>query len=182
MNKAYLVVNGIKMSLTEEQKKYLGLTLENSFAEPAMREKYYYITSEGNVDTSINTWDDLDNRRLDEANCFKCLAFAKFVAKRQLLYRLLLKFAYVNDAVDKPWNGCNHHFYIRYKYDGDKVDESACDVGCSITDKSINEIYFSKKSVAEEALETVVKPFLSAFPEIDDYRVCTHSKGDNENE
>lgn len=55
MNKAYLVVNGIKMSLTEEQKKYLGLTLENSFAEPAMREKYYYITSEGNVDTSINT-------------------------------------------------------------------------------------------------------------------------------
>lgn len=28
MNEAYLVVNGIKMSLTEEQKKHLGLTLE----------------------------------------------------------------------------------------------------------------------------------------------------------
>ena len=163
MNEAYLVVNGIKMSLTEEQKKHLGLTLENPFAEPVMRENYYYITSEGNVDTSINTWDDLDNRRLDEANCFKCWAFAKFVAKTQLLYRLLLKFAYVNDAVDKPWNGCNHHFYIRYKYDGDKVDESACDVVCSVTDKSVNEIYFSKKSVAEEALETVVKPFLSGI-------------------
>lgn len=95
---------------------------------------------------------------------------------------MLLKFAYDNDAVDKPWNGCNYHFYIRYKYDGDKVDELACDVACSVTDKSVNEIYFSKKAVAEEALETVVKPFFSAFPEIVAYSVYAHTKEENKNE
>lgn len=182
MDNTYLVVNGVKIPLTDEQKKSLGLTFENPFAEPSMRENYYYITSEGAVDISINTWNNSDNRRFDEVNCFKNRTFANVVAKKQLLYRMLLKFAYDNDAVDKPWNGCNYHFYIRYKYDGDKVDELACDVACSVTDKSVNEIYFSKKSVAEDAIEEIVKPFFSAFPEIDAYSVCSSLKEENKNE
>ena len=182
MDNIYLVVNGVKVPLTEAQKKSLGLTSKNPFAQPAMRENYYYITSEGAVGVDTNFGADLDNRRFDEVNCFKNRTFANVVAKKQLLYRMLLKFAYDNDAVDKPWNGCNYHFYIRYKYDGDKVDELACDVACSVTDKSVNEIYFSKKAVAEEALETVVKPFFSAFPEIAAYNVYAHTKEENKNE
>lgn len=54
MDNTYLVVNGVKVPLTEEQKKSLGLTLENPFAQPAMREKYYYITSEGNVENEYD--------------------------------------------------------------------------------------------------------------------------------
>lgn len=63
MDNTYLVVNGVKIPLTDEQKKSLGLTFENPFAEPSMRENYYYITSEGAVDISINTWNNSDNRR-----------------------------------------------------------------------------------------------------------------------
>lgn len=181
MDNTYLVVNGVKIPLTDEQKKSLGLTFENPFAEPSMRENYYYITSEGAVDISINTWNNSDNRRFDEVNCFKNRTFANVVAKKQLLYRMLLKFAYDNDAVDLPWDRHNYHFYIRYEYN-DGVTEPPWEVAAALINRSANEIYFSKKAVAEEALETVVKPFFSAFPEIVAYSVYAHTKEENKNE
>ena len=181
MDDTYLVVNGIKVPLTDEQKKSLGLTFENPFAEPSMRENYYYITSEGAVGVDTNVGAYLDNRRFDEVNCFKNRTFANGVAKKQLLYRMLLKFAYDNDAVDLPWDRHNYHFYIRYEYN-EGVDEPTWEVAAALINKSVNEIYFSKKAVAEEALETVVKPFLSAFPEIAAYSVYAHTKEENKNE
>lgn len=181
MDNTYLVVNGVKIPLTDEQKKSLGLTFENPFAEPSMRENYYYITSEGAVVVDINIWDDLDNKRFDKVNCFKNRDFANVVAKKQLLYRMLLKFAYDNDAVDLPWDRHNYHFYIRYEYNDD-VTEPTWEVAAALINRSANEIYFSKESVAEEALETVVKPFFSAFPEIVAYSVYAHTKEENKNE
>lgn len=129
-----------------------------------MRENYYYITSEGAVDISINTWNNSDNRRFDEVNCFKNRTFANVVAKKQLLYRMLLKFAYDNDAVDKPWNGCNYHFYIRYEYN-DGVDESALAVAATVMNKSANEVYFSSNDAAFRAIHEVIKPFMEEHPE-----------------
>ena len=165
MDNTYLVVNGVKVPLTEEQKKSLGLTFENPFAEPAMRENYYYITAEGAVDVSTNTWDDSDNRRFDEVNCFKNRTFANVVAKKQPPYRMLLKFAYDNDAVDLPWDRHNYHFYIRYEYN-DGVNEPTWEVAAALINRSANEVHFSKESVAKDAIEEIVKPFFSAFPEI----------------
>lgn len=181
MDNTYLVVNGVKIPLTEEQKKSLGLTFENPFAEPSMRENYYYITSEGAVDISINTWNNSDNRRFDEVNCFKNRTFANVVAKKQLLYRMLLKFAYDNDAVDLPWDRHNYHFYIRYEYN-DGVDEPTWEVAAALINRSANEVYFSKESVAKDALEEIVKPFFTTFPEIDAYSVCSSLKEENKNE
>ena len=181
MDNIYLVVNGVKVPLTDEQKKSLGLTFENPFAEPAMRENYYYITSEGAVGVDTNTWDDLDNRRFDEVNCFKNRDFASIVAKKQLLYRMLLKFAYDNDAVDLPWDRHNYHFYIRYEYN-DGVDVPTWEVAAALINRSANEVYFSKESVAKDAIEEIAKPFFSAFPEIDAYSVCSSLKEENKNE
>lgn len=181
MDNTYLVVNGVKVPLTDEQKKSLGVTFESPFAEPAMRENYYYITSEGAVVIDTNIGDALDNRRLDEVNCFKNRAFANVVAKKQLLYRMLLKFAYDNDAVDLPWDIHNYHFYIRYEYN-DGVDEPSWEVAAALINRSANEIYFSKESVAKDAIEEIVKPFFSAFPETADYSVYMHSKEENKNE
>lgn len=181
MDNTYLVVNGVKIPLTDEQKKSLGLTFENPFAEPSMRENYYYITSEGAVDISINTWNNSDNRRFDEVNCFKNRDFASIVAKKQLLYRMLLKFAYDNEAVDLPWDRHNYHFYIRYEYN-DGVDEPTWEVAAALINRSANEVYFSKESVAKDAIEEIVKPFFSAFPEIVAYSVYAHTKEENKNE
>lgn len=181
MNNTYLVVNGVKVPLTEEQKKSLGLTFENPFAEPSMRENYYYITSEGAVGVDTNVGADLDNRRFDKVNCFKNRTFANGVAKKQLLYRMLLKFAYDNDAVDLPWDRHNYHFYIRYEYN-DGVDEPTWEVAAALINRSANEVYFSKESVAKDAIEEIVKPFFSAFPEITAYNVYAHTKEENKNE
>lgn len=181
MDNIYLVVNGVKVPLTEEQKKSLGLTSKNPFAQPAMRENYYYITSEGAVDVDTNVGADLDNRRFGEVNCFKNRDFASIVAKKQLLYRMLLKFAYDNDAVDLPWDRHNYHFYIRYEYNDD-VTEPTWEVAAALINRSANEVYFSKESVAKDALEEIVKPFFSAFSEIDAYNVYAHTKEENKNE
>ena len=181
MDNTYLVVNGVKVPLTDEQKKSLGLTFENPFAKPATRENYYYITSEGAVGVDTNVGADLDNRRFDKVNCFKNRTFANGVAKKQLLYRMLLKFAYDNDAVDLPWDRHNYHFYIRYEYN-DGVDEPTWEVAAALINRSANEVYFSKESVAREAIEEIVKPFFAAFPETADYNVYVHTKEENKNE
>lgn len=181
MDNTYLVVNGVKVPLTDAQKKSLGLTSKNPFAQPAMRENYYYITSEGAVDVDTNFGADLDNRRFGEVNCFKNRDFASIVAKKQLLYRMLLKFAYDNDAVDLPWDRHNYHFYIRYEYNDD-VTEPTWEVAAALINRSANEVYFSKESVAKDAIEEIVKPFFSAFPEIDAHSVCSSLKEENKNE
>lgn len=92
-----------------------------------------------------------------------------------------MKFAYDNDAVDLPWDRHNYHFYIRYEYN-DGADEPTWEVAAALINRSANEVYFSKESVAKAAIEEIVKPFFTAFPEIDAYSVYAHTKEENKNE
>jgi len=162
MNDTYLVVNGVKVQLTEEQRKCLGLSSENPFEEPDLNDRYYYVTAENDVGSAWYARDAVDYKRIDVANCFKNQSFAKKVANAQLLYRRLLKFSFDNDAADKPWDGYNYHFFIRYEYDVE-AEESGWDVSATCMNRCLNEVYFSKEAVARRALEEVVEPFLEEF-------------------
>lgn len=104
MNENYIVINGKKIELTEEQLKQLGIEPEKKRKNPFERvekdDKYSYIHVNGDVLNHIEVHDNADRELYNVINYFNDEQFAKQVSLHQLLYRKLLKFAWDNEAKD----------------------------------------------------------------------------------
>ena len=169
MNENYIVINGKKIELTEEQLKQLGIEQEkkrkNPFERVAKSEKYCYSDAFDEVHWFSDNMEQCDDESFECSNYFNDGDFAKQVALHQLLYRKLLKFAYVNECDDTAeLNGYFYHFYIRYEYN-DGVDESALGVAATVMNKNVNEVYFSSNDTAFRAIREVIMPFMKEHPE-----------------
>lgn len=162
MNENYIVINGKKIELTEEQLKQLGIESEKKRKNPFDRvaEEYWYVKADGIVDTYTDRRDSLDNALYWHSNYFNDKAFAEQVALHQLLYRKLLKFAYDNECEDTAeWDGSNHHWVIKY----DKVKNSFTpDWHCNYKEQVV---YFSSVVAARRAIKEVVEPFIKEHPD-----------------
>lgn len=179
MSDNYIVINGKKSELTEEQLKLLGITARNNpFERVDNGDDYYYVKSYGDVWCTDDSACSEDNYRYDAVNYFNDRQFATQVALHQLLYRKLLKFAYDNgfddtaewNGMSKPtydntcdntaeWSRKNQHYSVRYSYeDGDFV------VYCQYDYKGQN-VYFSSEEAVKRAIKEVVKPFMKEHPE-----------------
>lgn len=195
----YIVINGKKAELTEEQLNYLcmfnrfaqvakeqfGLTItqketagetfktlfgvdfsdcserKNPFNSELKDEDSYFIIDEKGVKTSF--YDSItDKHRLNNVNSFNDKDFAKQVYLHELLNRKLLKYAWDNEAEDcnKIWNGENLHYFIFLDTLSNKFKvENYFNV------KTLSTVYFSKKKVAEQAIQDVIEPFMKEYPE-----------------
>lgn len=105
--------------------------------------------------------DNFDNTVYDNINYFNDSKFAQQLALHQLLNRKLLKYAYDNEAEDCEWNGVNLHYYIAC----DKMAHNRYFASYSNFLKDISTTYFSKKGIASQAIEDMVKPFIKEHPE-----------------
>lgn len=182
MSDSYIVINGKKTELTEEQLKALGIemkpTRKNPFEKVVKGFTYYIINRHGDVDAYTQSDDAVDDTLLKCFNYFNDKSFANQVALHQLLYRKLLKFAYDNECKDeqewnemlKPtydstcekteeWSKRKPHYSVRYSY-----EDSTFVVFCQYDDKG-QDVYFSSEKAAERAIEEVVKPFVKEHPE-----------------
>lgn len=198
----YIVINGKKAELTEEQlnclcmfkrfaqmaKEQFGLTItpketagetfktlfgvdfsdcseiKNPFNSELnyrdYRECYYMISpTDGVIIRDII--DESDERNIINANSFNDKDFAYQIYLHELLNRKLLKYAYDNEAEDYAWKGDNLHYYIVH----DKGYHDRFFVTYSSHLKNISTTYFSKKGIAEKAIEDVVKPFMRLNPD-----------------
>lgn len=161
MSNNYIVINGKRVELTEEQLKALGVEMrKNPFDKVKEHSSYYRITEYGDVDEYIESGDYTDNNLYSSANYFNDKRFANQVALHQLLYRKLLKFAYDNGCEDTAeWDGVNQHWSIRY----------ACDTGdfvvCFVYYHKSQDVYFSSDEAAKRAGREVVEPFMKEHPE-----------------
>lgn len=162
----YIVINGKKAELTEEQLKALGIepkkkknnSIEKKRNNPFARsEKYCTILKGDTVAFNIIDKHELEEENLyEDVNYFNDVGFAQQLALHQLLYRKLLKYAYENDAEDCEWNwNGKQHYYIFFDY-----SESFFAIAHTIICKNQGIVYFSKEEVAELAVEDVVKPFM----------------------
>lgn len=162
MSDNYIVINGKRVELTDEQVKALGIKRKNPFerANPDADDKYYYIRVSGDVADYHDVNDNGDRLLYEASNYFNDEQFAEQVALHQLLYRKLLKFAYDNECEDTAeWNGTNMHWFIRW----------SCDAGNFIIFNEYcykgQEVYFSSDEAAKRAGREVVEPFMKEHPE-----------------
>lgn len=163
MNENYIVINGEKAELTEEQLKALGIKVrKNPFAPVEKGETYYYINKEGLIDSYYNHEDNIDLSLEKSCNHFNDKAFAEQVTLHQLLYRKLLQFAWDNGYEDtQEWGGYNSHWCIYYNYNNKRLE-----VGPWGNYKQ-RDVYFSSREGAERAIEEVIKPFMTEYPDFE---------------
>lgn len=160
----YIVINGKKAELTEEQLKQLGIEVkvkkETLFTRHS-NELYWSINAMGGVTGQHEYNADFDNALYDNVNYFNDYKFAEQVALHQLLYRKLLKYAWDNNAKDHEWDevGVNPHYYIYFD-----SAKGHFIVGENHYCHSQN-IYFSSEKVAKQAIEDVIEPFTEEHPE-----------------
>lgn len=157
----YIMINGKKLELTEEQLKQLGIEVDEKRNSPFDRvsrsESYYFIHSSDNVNCAIEDCPEVDHHYFDNANYFNDTDFANQVMLHQQLYRKLLKYAYNNNAEDSEWDkaNVNSHYFIYFdSAKGHFVvgDNHYC---------HSQSIYFSSENVAKQAIQDVVEPFFS---------------------
>lgn len=162
-NNISLVINGKKVTLTDEQLAKLGIRTfpyENPFKRVAYDERYYVLDGSGNIHTYSERNDEFDNKEFNEINYFNNEQFANQVALHQLLYRKLLKFAYDNGYEDtQGWNKTNVHWCILYNYNTNQFITEC------FGSYKYGSVWFSSDIGAKRAIKEVVKPFMKENPD-----------------
>lgn len=161
MSENYIVINGKKAELTNEQMELLGIKVrKNPFERVSKNESYYNISDKAHVACYTEAEDEVDQGLYNAVNYFNNEQFANQVALQQLLYRKLLKFAYDNGCEDtKEWDGNNIHWTIGYAVDYDSF---------FMYSKALHKtqgVYFSSKEGTQRAIKEVVEPFTKEHPE-----------------
>lgn len=164
-NENYIVINGKKTELTEEQLKALGIEVEKKRNNPfnsefkKFKEKYYFTNIVDGVSSTLFD-DKFDENFIAAANSFNDKDFANQVYLHELLNRKLLKYAYDTNTINRSeWNGNNEHFAIT------KNNSGFYDVLVWRLEKMINTVYFCSEEAAQDAINKVIKPFKKEHPE-----------------
>lgn len=161
MSENYIVINGKKAELTNEQMELLGIKVrKNPFERFGNGGSYHYINEMNAVSYYFDSNDRTDLELYKSVNYFNDEQFANQVALQQLLYRKLLKFAYDNGCEDtKEWDGNNIHWTIGYS-----VDYKTFFMYSKALHKTQG-VYFSSKEGTQRAIKEVVEPFMKEHPE-----------------
>ena len=161
MSNNYIVINGKKAELTNEQMELLGIKVrKNPFERVSKNESYYIISNKACVMRYTEGEDETDQLLYNTVNYFNDFQFANQVGLHQLLYRKLLKFAYDNECEDtKGWNGTDGHWTIRYN------DSSCCFRAYYQERFKASGVYFSSEEGTQRAIKEVVEPFMKEHPE-----------------
>lgn len=164
MNENYIVINGKKIELTEEQLKQLGIASEKKRKNPFDRvpaDEIYFTAAVETAQVFCEQGDFNDDKLFTGVNYFNDEAFANQVALHQLLYRKLLKFAYDNECEDTAgWDCALYHYIIMFN-----PMEKRFEATWLREWKSLCTVYFNSKDSAERAIKEVVEPFMKEHPE-----------------
>lgn len=162
MGNSYLVINGQKIELTDEQKKQLGIIEEKKsyFDRVPYGEAYYSIKSNGGIGCYIDVNDNVDCDMYAIANYCADKNLMEQRTLHETLNRLLWRYSMAHDGDKINWNGCISKYAIYYNYSFKRFDTWEM-----IYNKTENVVYFYSKEVAFKAIEEIVKPFMEEHPE-----------------
>lgn len=160
----YIMLNGKKIPLTEEQIKLIQADVpeKSPFDRADEGETYYYINH------SFDIYNDSECHDEDDDDCYRCANYCtdenimKQHALHMLLNNLLWRYSMTHGG-DKIEFVCRDRdkYLIAYY-----PDEKSYDIGWSM-ERGLGTVYFPDRKTAEAAIEEIVKPFIEAHPEFD---------------
>lgn len=166
MSENYLVLNGNRIDLTEEEVKRLMLEKKKDdvWRKPNEDdpEGYpYCISIDGTVTPYLWGDDEEDNRIYENGNiCFDREIMEKRALKR-ILHDRLDRFSRQNGWNDEKIKEHQKKHYICFD-----VRARSCDVCFVRYTYDFEKVYFVSEEIARKAVEEIVKPFCEKHPEI----------------
>ena len=158
MGENYIVINGKRAELTEEQLEQLGIKVSNNKRwRGNLDEKYYRVDTFNQVSSLEDINSDYDTWLYDSHNYFKTREDAKKYARVLETEMLLRKYADKHNE-DMPWDGrCGHYFFYY------NVGSNVICTDCYTYSKEAREIYFSSKEIARAAIEEIGKERIEEY-------------------
>lgn len=136
----------------QEQIQELKAMKDSKVWKPKENREYWYITEDGVVDTGV--WEDFEceKRMYSMGNCYKTEEEALEALEIKKTDIELRRYAQEHNEKFICWTDNNAKYYIKYDFSHECL---IIDV-CNIT-KTANQIYFSSREVAAEAIKSVGK-------------------------
>ena len=162
----YIMLNGKRVDLTEEQLEKLGLKVEKKDCfERKYNQMYYFTGDYGTVKAECDSKaSEIDSLRHSVANYCTDKALIEQRALHETLSRLLWRFSMQNDGDRIDWDNGSCKYFITYDYRHKefKVDYYQSQFGCTL--KNANE-YFYSAAITKRAIDEIVLPFIKEHPE-----------------
>lgn len=156
MSENYIVINGKRAELTEEQLKQLGIGLpKNKRWRAKHGEKYYRVNTFNQVSSLRDVDSDDDTWLYHSHNYFKTKEEAEKYARVLETEMLLHKYADEHNE-DMPWDGICEHYFLYFNND-------AIHIGYFTFSKEARKIYFSSREIAGAAIEEIGKERIEEY-------------------
>ena len=160
----YIVINGRKAELTEEQLKALGLEREikSPFSRVNDCEYYYVVGFDGKVGRTREMRMNMDNRCFEVANYCTDREIMEQRALQETLNRLLWRYSMEHKGNDETdWNNTQKKQYFIYY---DKAN-STWFVDYTYATLIIGSVGFCSSEIAESAIKEIIEPFMAEHPD-----------------
>lgn len=158
----YIVINGKKAELTEEQLKALGIEIEKRDPFKLEEDKYFYINAIGKVIGDYYSNGCISTKeRHDVANYCANRNIMEQRALHETLNRLLWRYSMRHGLDEIDWSDdekSKYRIYYNAFNNSWEVDENAF----FITEGAI---YFLTEEAAKSAIKEIVIPFITKHPD-----------------
>ena len=161
MSENYIMLNGKRIDLTDEQLEKLGLKVEKDcFRRLKNNQKYYCIREIGKVESFVDNEDKIDDEFYKVANYCTDKSLMEQRALHETLSRLLWRFSMQNDGDKIDWHNANQCKYqIYYNHNEGKYFVSN---NCW---QQNNGQYYRTEEIAKRAIDEIILPFMKEHPD-----------------
>lgn len=159
MSDNYIMLNGKRVDLTEEQLEKLGLNTSNTSEDfkPQFGREYFYINGVGEVIKDTEGHISYDAFRYNVGNYCKNKKLLEQRALHETLDRLLWRFSMQNDGDKIDWKTTSGKYYIEYLCNVQKFGVSYLTHPMVV---KYHMVYFNSVKIAQRAIDEIVLPFI----------------------
>lgn len=164
-NENYIMLNGKKIPLTDEQVKLFQADVpeKSPFDRADLNDKFYFVESDFNCLRTIENNTELDNYLFECGNYCTDKGIMKQHALHMKLNNLLWRYSMTHGGDSIDWHDVSEtKFNIYYNM---VADEFRCSEYSLL--KYFGAVPFADIETAEAAIEEIVKPFIAEHPDFD---------------
>ena len=166
MGENYIMLNGKRIDLTDEQIEKLGLKEKNDVFERKIGRGYCCFNSYGEISDVLDTDSSIDQKLYEVGNYCTDKKLIEQRALHETLSRLLWRFSMQNDGDKIDWsNRSRKKYLITYdcrteKFEVDSIFSAT--YGCNL---KYHLEYFYSVERARRAIDEIIVPFMKEHPE-----------------